>query len=620
MNATHSAKSADPSSRANIPSKAETQRKLDRRSAAATAIKPRDAYTLGDRLDAKMDEFAEQTFLIYADETITYRQCDERINQYAQALRARGLGPGDVCAIAMENRPDMFFCWFAAIRIGAVATFVNYHLRGAPLTHSLESTNAKVVLVGEECIQPFLETLDTALIPRWLVPDFDNPAESQDLLTFDTDFAGEVNEAPKTRPATALREGLRAEDDMLYIFTSGTTGLPKAAKYSHMRWMTSGDVMAVTLDVDTSDVFYCCLPLYHGAAATSVTSTALSAGASIVIRRKFSASRFWADVKQHKVTVFQYIGEICRYLLNRSEEADEKNHSLRCMLGAGLTADTWQRWIDRFGHVDVFEGWGATEANTATINLDNVIGSCGRIPDWNKTNLRLLRYDRETQSHDRTQDNFCIHCEPGEVGEAVGYIVDSPEIGAGRFEGYTSDQATESKILRNVFEEGDAWWSSGDLLWYDEDGYCYFVDRIGDTFRWKSENVSTQEVAAELGSFEGLELINVYGVRVPDHEGRAGMASLVMQPGCEFKPQAFYQFVCDRLPHYACPVFVRVASQADMTSTFKHRKIDLQKQGYDPSLFDDPLYIKDDTRETYTPFSPDALKENGLPPFEGEPS
>lgn len=609
-----------PAGQLNIPPKAETQKKLDRRSAAATAIKPRAPYSLGDRIEEKADAYANRPFLVYGGETYTYRESDERINQYAHALLGRGLRAGDVCAIALENRPELFFCWFAAVKIGAVATFVNYHLRGKPLVHVMESTGAKVVLVGEECISPFLETPEISGVQLWLVPDAENPANTDDLSAFDTEFSDEVKNASVARPDPTSRAHVRAEDDMLYIFTSGTTGLPKAAKYSHMRWMSSGDTMEVTLNTDQSDVFYCCLPLYHGAAATSVTSTALSSGASIVIRRKFSASQFWSDVKTHGVTVFQYIGEICRYLLNRPEDPDEKNHTLRCMLGAGLTADTWQRWINRFGDIDVYEGWGATEANTATINLENVVGSCGRIPDWNKTNLRLLRYDRETQTHDETEDGFGIHCEPGEVGEAVGYIVDSPEIGAGRFEGYTSKAATESKIRRNVFQKGDAWWSSGDLLRYDEDGYCYFVDRIGDTFRWKSENVSTQEVASELGDFDGLELINIYGVRVPGHEGRAGMASLLMQPGCEFNPQRFYQFVSERLPHYARPVFVRVSEKADMTSTFKHRKIDLQKEGYDPARFEDPLYVKDDSRETYTTFSAEVLEVNGLPPFQGEDS
>ena len=602
-----------------LPSREETQAKLDLRSAAASRIKPAQEYTLADRLETQVDRFGERDFLVYGGQRFSYREVDERANQYANTFLARGIQPGDVCAMAMENRPDFFFCWFGLAKIGAVTAFINYHLKGRALLHALESTAARAVVIGEECLDGFLETEQTADYPRWLVADSENPVDRSVLpVSLDQDFHDEVLTAPRVRPDAALRAGIKAEDDMLYIFTSGTTGLPKAAKYSHMRWMTSGDVMEVTLEVTPADVFYCCLPLYHGAAATSVTSTALAGGASIVFRRKFSASQFWSDVRENRVTIFQYIGEICRYLLNKPASPDDRDHSLRCMLGAGLSRDVWTRWVERFGELDIFEGWGATEANAATLNVDNRVGSCGRVPFWDKTNLRLLKYDTVTQTHLRDAEGRYIHCQPGEVGEAVGMIVNHPEIGAGRFEGYTSPEATEGKILRNVFVDGDAWWASGDLLRYDEDGYCYFVDRIGDTFRWKSENVSTQEVADALGDFPGLELINIYGVLVPGHEGRAGMAAVLMQPGRQFDPQAFFTFASERLPHYAVPVFVRVSAMADMTSTFKLRKIDLQRQGYNPALFDDPLYVKDDQAGSYLPYSTEVLARLDLPAFAGE--
>lgn len=260
---------------------------------------------------------------------------------------------------------------------------------------------------------------------------------------------------------------------------------------------------------------------------------------------------------------------------------------------------------------------GATEANTNLINVDNYIGSCGRIPDWNKTNLRLVRFDVENDCHPRDENGFYQRCEVGEVGEAMGFIVDHPDIGGGRFEGYTSTEATESKIRRNVFREGDAYWSSGDLLREDADGYCYFVDRIGDTFRWKSENVSTQEVADALGDLPGLELINIYGVQVPGHEGRAGMAAVLMQPGQVFQPEALYALTEACLPRYAAPVFVRVTAAADLTSTFKLRKVDLQRQGYCPIACSDPLFIRDESTRTYQPYSPEVLARVGLAPFAG---
>ena len=595
----------------------QTQALLDLRSAASAQIKPADLYTLADRLEAQARAFPERSLLIDGEQHFSYASVDAQANRMAHVFHAKGLRPGDVCAIAMENRPQFFFSWFGLVKLGVVVAFINTQVNGKPLVHALQSTAAKAVVVGEECLANLLGTEGLPDVPLWLVEDGLNPFDGE-LPTFvDSQFGELIAAAPDTVFPRDLRAAITAETTTLLIFTSGTTGLPKAARYSHMRWMSSGDVMEVTLGATCDDVFYCCLPLYHGAAATSVTSTALRVGASIVVRRKFSVREFWPDVRRNRITVFQYIGEICRYLLNQPVVAGEREHSLRYMLGAGLTPESWQRWLERFGPVQVFEGWGATEANANLINVDNYVGSCGRVPDWSRTNLRLVRYDVESDSHPRDENGFYQLCQPGELGEAMGFIVDHPQIGGGRFEGYTSAAASESKIRRNVFQSGDAYWSSGDLLRYDDDGYFYFVDRIGDTFRWKSENVSTLEVADTLSDMPGLELINVYGVQVPEHEGRAGMAAILMQPGHAFDPQAFYALTEARLPRYAAPIFVRVSPAADLTSTFKLRKVDLQRQGYAPQLFADPLFVRDDTTGTYQPYSLHVLARTGLPPFVG---
>lgn len=595
------------------PPREETQRKLDRRSQAAALIKPMDLYTIADRLEQQADRLGDQPFIIYGESHFSYKELDLRCNQVAHAALACGLKPGDICALVMENRPEFFITWFGLTKIGVVVAFINNQISGRPLQHALESTNAKAAIVGEECAHNFAQTPDIST-PLWLVPDSEKPANAEMLKNIDNNFYDCLVTASTERVDRRYRDGITAETPTLLIFTSGTTGLPKAAIYSHMRWLCSGDVMEVTIDATTEDVFYCCLPLYHGAAATSVTSTALKAGSSIVLRRKFSVSRFWQDIRDNKVTICQYIGEICRYLLN--QQAKQYDHSLRCMMGAGLTTETWKRWVDSFGDMDIFEGWGSTEANTNLINVDNYVGSCGRVPDWNRTNFRLIRYDLESDSPARDENGFCILCNPNEVGEGIGMIINHPEIGGGRFEGYTSKEATEQKILRNVFQHGDSWWRSGDLLRYDEDGYFYFVDRVGDTFRWKSENVSTQEVASALGDFKGAELINIYGVKVPHHEGRAGMAAVVMQEGHLFDPQAFYDLTVERLPNYASPLFVRVSAAADMTSTFKLRKVDLQRQGYSPEHCLDPLYVRDEKAGNYKPYSAGVLADIGLPPFE----
>jgi len=418
-------------------------------------------------------------------------------------------------------------------------------------------------------------------------------------------------QAPDSNPPVEWRAGLVAGDPALYIFTSGTTGLPKAAVISHARWLITGDVMQTTMDVQPDDCFYCFLPLYHGAASLSAGATAFAAGASLLLRRKFSRTEFWSDVRQHGVTICQYVGEICRFLLTVPAQPSDREHSLRKMVGAGLAPEVWEQWVRRFGEFEIYEGWGSTESNTNTINLDNRVGSCGRVPFWEKTNLRLVRYDIETDSHPRDENGFLQLCDVDEVGEGIGMIIDIPDVVGGRFEGYTSPEATEKKILRNVFREGDAWWSSGDLLRCDSDGYCWFVDRIGDTFRWNSENVSTAEVADVLGDFPGLDAITVYGVKVPGAEGRAGMAALVLQPGVRFDPAKFWALALDRLPRYAAPIYLRIAPTTDMTGNYKLRKVDLQRQGYDTTLVDDPLYIRDDKLKTYVPLNPALARAVG---------
>jgi fatty-acyl-CoA synthase len=592
-----------------------TQAKLDLRSAAAARFKPKSDYTIGDRLEEKAAALGDRPFLLCGDTVISYAETNARANQVAHAALALGLKCGDVCALAMENRPEFFIIWFGLNKLGITAALLNTHNRGRPLRHAIDAARAKAVIVGEECLGAF-DTPETRDLPfLWLWPDPEFPAEPALRARVALDFAPHCAAASRGNPPRSLRQGVLAEDPAILVFTSGTTGLPKAAICSHMRWMMAGDVSQVTLDTGPDDVFYCFLPLYHAAAATSLGSTALYSGSAIAIRRRFSVREFWQDVHRYRITFFQYVGEIIRYLLNQPPRPDDKRHTLRAMAGTGMGIELWQRWVERFGECMISEGWGATESNANLVNVDNYPGACGRVPFWDKTNLRLVRYDLEAGEHLRDARGHLIPCGPGEVGEAIGFIVDHPDIAGGRFEGYTSAEATEKKIIRNVFQDGDAWWSSGDLLRYDENGYVWFVDRIGDTFRWKSENVSTTEVAEALGGFPGMESINIYGVQVPGMGGRCGMAAILMEPGRAFDGQAFYEYAAARLPRYAMPQFLRMPAQADLTTTFKLRKVDLQRQGYDPQAFPDPLWVIDEAARRYVPYDAAALARAGFPPF-----
>lgn len=597
-------------------SRSASQDKMDKRALASRSVSPSQMYSIADRLEEQAKTQGDAPFLVYQGKTFSYGEVNVQASKFAKAIQDRGLMEGDVCAMAIENRSEFFFTWFGLTKLGVVVAFINTQVQGNVLEHAINTTKADVVIVGEECIERFIETPELANKKIWLVGDAELTEKPVLPEWIDTSFDADVT-SRNGDSCLLARGSTDGETPTLLIFTSGTTGLPKAAIYSHMRWLTSGDVMVETIDATPDDVFYCCLPLYHGAAATSVTSTALAAGASIVVRRKFSVRQFWTDIKKHNITVCQYIGEICRYLLNYAEATDTKpkDHKLRCMLGAGLTETSWRRWIEYFGEMDVLEGWGSTEANTNLLNVDNHIGSCGRVPRWDRTNFRLVKFDTDTESHVKDDNGHYILCQPSEVGEGLGMIINHPDFGGGRFEGYTSKEGTEQKILRDVFEKGDSYWRSGDLLRFDDNGYFYFVDRIGDTYRWKSENVSSQEVATALAEYKGAELVNIYGVQVPEHEGRAGMAAIVMQPGCQFDPVAFYELTTAKVPNYAAPQFVRVSKTADMTSTYKLRKIDLQKQGYDPVACDEPVYVRNDKLGCYLKYSDSVLQATGFPPF-----
>lgn len=578
-----------------IRSREETQARLDVLGAAVLRHTPEQRYTVADRFEALAAEHPDRTFLIWENREISYAAANREMNRCAHFALAQGLQPGDTVAIMLENRPEFLYLWFGLAKIGCVPALINTHIVGAALLHAVgASTKSKAFFVGSESLAQLdsvggLEGMTTRL-PCFLLGD-------------DGRIAGQAVQTNDANPPRALREGLTGESTFCLVFTSGTTGLPKAAIITHMRWLAVGDGWTALFGHGPDDVFYCVLPLYHVAAGMSLLSQVLACGGRMLLRRRFSASRFWEDVRAHRVTVTQYSGEMCRYLVNQPPRPDDREHSLRMMSGGGINGEVWVRFQERFAVPHLIEGYGGTEINCGLMNLDGPSGSCGRIPFKERSNARLVRYDLKTGEHLRNADGTLIECAPGEVGELIAMIVKLPGIGAGRFDGYTDAEATERKILRDVFRPGDAWFRSGDLFRRDAEDYFYFVDRTGDTFRWKSENVSTTEVAEALGTYPDLESITVYGVAVPGEEGRAGMAALAMKPGRVFDPKAFFELAERNLPGYAVPLFVRILREADITSTFKLRKTDLQQLGLEPGPDDDPVFLLDAARRTYVPRS-----------------
>jgi fatty-acyl-CoA synthase len=331
------------------------------------------------------------------------------------------------------------------------------------------------------------------------------------------------------------------------------------------------------------------------------TGATLVGGGSVVIREKFSAREFWADAAQSEATLVFYIGELLRYLLNAPPGPSDKSHKVRLCCGNGLRGDIWMPFKERFAIPQILEWYAATEGNVAVFNWDGTPGAVGRIPSWMEKRfvVKIVRFDIEKEEPVRGPDGLCIEAEPNETGEAIGRIVADPNKPANRFEGYADQGATDKKILRDVVEKGDMWFRTGDLLRKDKDGYFFFVDRIGDTFRWKGENVSTIEVAQALTDYPGIEDAIAYGVEVPGQDGRAGMVTLVTTE--EFDLKGFEKHVAQHLPEYARPVFLRRSGTIDVTGTFKQRRLELQKEGFDLAAVKDALYFRDPSSGAFQP-------------------
>jgi fatty-acyl-CoA synthase len=554
-------------------------------------IAPDSPNLICDDLEKSVDAHRDRPAITFEGRTLTYGEMDQLANRYAHWAKEQGITRGQTVALFMPNRLEYLPIWYGLSKVGVATALINNNLTGQALAHCLNISGALHCLVDGET-SPAFEAVRGQLarhMSQWTLGPVSG--DRRDLATA-------LKSCSQLRPDRLTARGdLRAKDTALYIYTSGTTGLPKAARINHMRAQLYMRGFAGSTGVEKSDRIYQVLPLYHATGGMCGMGAALLSGASIVLRRKFSTTYFWDDVVDEGCTMFVYIGELCRYLVNAPEHPKERSHKLRLAFGNGLRADVWTELQSRFGVPQVLEFYGATEGNVSMFNFDGKVGAIGRIPGWlkKKVNARIVQFDVETEQPIRGLNGLCIECGVDQVGECLGKI----DAGDARtsFTGYADKAATEKKILHDVFEKGDAWFRTGDLMRRDAEGYLYFIDRIGDTFRWKGENVSTGEVAEKLASIPGVLEANVYGVEIPGHDGRAGMAALSVDG--DFDIKALYGQVEQDLPHYAQPMFVRLQRQIETTGTFKYRKVDLVEDGFNPERTKEPIYFKNPVKKTY---------------------
>ncbi|KAJ8925470.1 hypothetical protein NQ315_009304 [Exocentrus adspersus] len=559
----------------------------------------RDQETIPKLFTKLVTKHPQKIAFYYEDQSWTFQQLEDFSNKIAHYFKEQGYKSGETVTLLLENRPEYVGIWLGLSKIGVVTALINTNLVSDPLLHSIMVANSDAIIYGEAYAKAICDIKEKLLtVKLYEFNTSENTPSSSGSINLNRAIETEPTTSPQEDIALTTRKG-----KVVYIYTSGTTGLPKAAVISHSRYMFTVAGAYIMTNLNENDIYYNPLPLYHSAGGMVGVGQTILFGVTVVIRKKFSASSFWSDCKKYKCTVANYIGEICRYILAAHKPGTKVDHPVKKVIGNGLRPQIWKQFVSEFQIDHVYEFYGSTEGNTNLMNIDGTLGAVGFVPRYASAlyPVTLIRCDEDTNEPIRNENGFCIRCQPGEGGLLVGKI--NPKRTVSEFSGYADKKATSQKVIRNVFKKGDAYFNSGDLLVQDELGYYYFKDRTGDTFRWKGENVATNEVEAVLTKVIGLKDTVVYGVEIPGSEGRAGMAA-VIDKDKTLNVDELAKGLKSQLPGYAIPLFLRIMDSFPVTGTFKVKKIELQKDGYDVHKITDPLYIYDAKNVTYVPLAP----------------
>jgi citronellyl-CoA synthetase len=556
--------------------------------------------SFGTIIERDAEQYADKVAIKFEDTELTFKEYNELVNQYAHYFISLGLKKGDVVDILLHNRVEMLILIGAVGKIGAVGSLINSDLREKSLIHSFKTTLGKVIIIGEECLDSFEKVKDELNFTKdnllYFLPDMKEVSCPEGYI----DLSSAVKEFPVDNPSTTSE--IKTFDNHLYIFTSGTTGLPKAAYFPHHRMIVGGIVMGQAMGRLTSeDTMYVSTPLFHSNSLAVGVSSVFATGGTLALARRFSASRFWDDVRKYKVTAFNYVGELCRYLMNQPPKPNDSDNPVRTMIGNGLRPEIWKKFKERFGIERVGEFYGTTEAFGGFNNILNFDCTCG----YNSRTWAIVQYDITEDEVIRGEDGFMQ-----KVGVGGDGLLLFPVIGDITFFGYTDNKATEAKYFHDVFKEGDIWINSGDLVRDQGCNHVMFVDRLGDTFRWKGHNISTTEVENTFSSYEQVSLSSVYGVKIPGTDGRAGMASFAPEINIEdFNFKGLANYLLENLPPYGVPIFLRVKSELATTSTFKIKKSLLKKEGFDLDIIDDALYVMLPHESNYVPLTKEIYED-----------
>ena len=567
-------------------------------------LKNKKNMSLGSVLEKQAKRYKDKPLILFEERIISYNDFNETVNRYAHFFQKKGFIKGDTVVLLMDNRPELLMIHAGLSKLGVIPALVNNNIKGEILLHAVNIAEGRALILGDEFVPEIVKIKDKIKLkkPGMIYVDKENLGTK--IPDFIDDLRPHVSAEPVTNPS--IRPPINSRDTLEYIYTSGTTGKPKATELKHQKWLQLGyGAGGISLRSISSDIQYCCLPLYHNSGINIAWSTTLMHGGTFALKRKFSVTDFWDDIRKYNASIFVYIGELCRYLNNQPEKGSDADNPLKYILGNGMRADYWIEFKERFGIQRIIEVYGATEGVGALTNLKGVPGMVGKLTAAGVRMGEVAKYDTFNDALIKDSKGFIQKCKPGETGMFLASINKTNP-----FPGYKSNKdATKQKIIENVFRKGDCYFISGDLLKLHPGDYVSFVDRLGDTFKWKGEVVSTNEVADFINRFGIIEDTNVYGVEIPGMEGRAGMAAITLLPGEKMNWPALAQYVTENLPAYARPHFVRIRKEKDATSSFKQVKTELQKDGFNPGIIKDQLYFLNPDKKRYVKLTKKIYEE-----------
>jgi len=544
---------------------------------------PSTFKSLGMRIEYWSKKTPNKIGLLFKDKSWTWKSINEETNKFSNYFINRGLKPSETVAVMIENSPEFIFVTGGISKIKGINSLINVNLRKQPLIHIMKISQPKYIVVDKDCL-PAIQGVFSDL----KIKNNEIFVVTKDIEHDFIDLSNELTTISTSNPRTVV--DFKVGDVCSYIFTSGTTGFPKAVMIKHV---DIGNFYANGLQLKENDIVYNPLPLYHSH-SNQTWRAVLFAGVTMAFRKRFSASEFWKDIKKFNANAAVYIGELPRYLLNRPA-SEYIPGPLKKMFGLGLRKDIWEEFQSRFQIEHIWEFYGGTDFGVPLFNVDGVPGMVGRkiLPT-----VEIIKINPDTGEFFKNEDGFYKKCKSGEVGMLIINILNYSE-----YTLYKDPEKTKLKVLRNVFEKDDAYLKSGDLLQLHDDDWVSFADRFGDTFRWKGENVSTLEVESVINSFPSISMCNVYGVSIPNTDGKAGMAALTLLKKLDFDHDQFSRFIVENLPYYSIPVFLRIKDELEFTGTHKLRKVNLRKQGYNIENIKEPIFYWDNSEKKYKVFS-----------------